>query len=105
MPEYIQVMTTTGKREDALKIAKTMVGSRLAGCAQVVGPIASTYWWKGEIESAEEWLCLMKTKRNLYPEVEAAIRSLHSYEVPEILATPIVAGNPDYLDWLERELK
>ena len=105
MSEYIQVMTTTGKREDALKIAKTMVGGRLAGCAQVVGPISSTYWWKGEIESAEEWLCLMKTKRNLYPEVEAAIRSLHSYEVPEILATPIVAGDPDYLDWLERELK
>ena len=105
MTEYIQVITTTDSREEADRIAEKLVDSRLAGCVQVVGPIRSRYRWKGEVEEAEEWLCIVKTKRDLYPEVEAAVRRVHSYEVPEILGVPVVEGSKSYLDWLEAELK
>jgi len=105
MSGYLQVMTTIDDREVAIKIVQTLMEARLAGCAQVVGPIQSTYWWKGDIESAEEWLCILKTSKSLYPELEAAIRQMHSYEVAEILASPVVAGNVDYLTWLSGELK
>lgn len=103
MKEYVQVSTTTEKKEDAERIVRDVVGRRLAACGQVIGPIRSTYWWKGKIEDAEEWLCLIKTRRDLYPMLEEAIKAGHPYEVPEIVAVPLVAGNPDYLKWLETE--
>jgi len=104
MPESVQVLTTVEKREEAETIARALVEKRLAACVQVVGPIISTYRWKGEIETAEEWQCLVKTRRELYPQVERAIRRLHSYEVPEIIATPIVAASADYLEWLNENV-
>ncbi len=100
MKEYIQVMTTTETEEEARRIARALVERRLAGCVQVLGPITSTYWWEGEIETAQEWLCLIKSRRDLYPELETAIRELHTYEVPEILALPVVEGDRRYLEWL-----
>ena len=105
MQEYIQVVTTVEKKEDAEKIAKALVEKRLAGCAQVVGPIVSTYWWQDNIETAEEWLCIIKSKKDLYEELEKCIKAIHSYEVPEILAMPVVTGSKDYLEWLGNELK
>ena len=81
---YIQVMTTVDDAEGAQRIADALVGARLAACVQVLGPIASTYRWQGEINNAQEWLCLAKTRADLYPQVEAAIRAAHSYDVPEI---------------------
>jgi periplasmic divalent cation tolerance protein len=104
MNEYLQVFTTTETREEAQAVARAVVEQRLAGCVQVVGPISSTYWWEGEITQAEEYLCLIKTRRSLFVQVEAAIRAVHPYEVPEILAMPVAAGNQDYLDWLGAEL-
>jgi len=104
MPESVQVLTTVEKREEAETIARSLVEKRLAACVQIIGPITSTYRWKGEIETAEEWQCLVKTRRELYPQVERAIRRLHSYEVPEIIATPIVAGSADYLEWLDENV-
>ena len=83
MEAYIQVVTTTEKRQDAEKIAKALVERRLAACAQIVGPIVSTYWWKDNIETAEEWQCLIKSKKSFYSEVEKAIKVLHPYETPE----------------------
>ena len=71
---------------------------------QVLGPISSRYRWRGEVETAQEWLCLAKTEASRYPEVEAAIRELHSYEEPEIVATPIVAGSAGYLAWLSQSV-
>ena len=103
--EYIQVFTTTEKKEDAKKIARAVVEKRLAGCIQTLGPIVSTYWWKGNVETAEEWLCLLKSKRALYEELEKTIKEIHPYEIPEIIAIPIVAGSKDYLEWLGNELK
>ena len=66
MEEYIQVFTTTEKKEDAVKIAKALIEKRLAGGIQIVGPIVSTYWWKGNVEIAEEWSCFIKSKKILY---------------------------------------
>ena len=105
MEEYIQVFTTTEKKDDAEKIAKALVEKRLAGCIQIVGPIASTYWWKGNVETAGEWLCLIKSKKSLYKKLEKAIEEIHPYETPEIIAMPIVAGSKGYLEWLNNELK
>lgn len=105
MTEYIQVLTTTETKENAQRIATAVVEKRLAACGQIIGPITSTYWWKGKIETAEEWICAMKSSTHLYEELEEAIRELHPYEVPEILAVPIAAGNQSYLDWMGKELK
>jgi len=105
MTECIQVFTTTSKKTEARKIAKALVKRRLAACVQVLGPITSTYRWQGKIESSDEWLCLIKSTTELYPQLERAIRELHPYEVPEILAVPVVAGYQGYLDWLAAELK
>ena len=100
METFIQVLTTTNKREDAEGIAQALVEARLAGCVQILGPLTSVYRWKGKIERAEEWLCLVKSREELYEAIEAAIRSRHPYETPEIIALPITAGSRDYLDWL-----
>lgn len=105
MTEFIQMVTTTEKKDEAQKIAKSIVEKRLAGCVQIIGPITSTYWWKNNIETAEEWLCLIKTRRDLYEALEEAVREVHPYDVPEILATPVTAGSKSYLDWLGNELK
>jgi periplasmic divalent cation tolerance protein len=67
---------------------------------QVIGPIESTFRWKDQVEVSQEWMCTIKTRRDLYPSVEQAIRELHSYEQPEIIAIPIVAGSEGYLTWL-----
>lgn len=105
METYVQVVTTTETKEDGKKIAKALVEKRLAACTQLAGPIFSTYWWKGNVETAEEWQCLIKSKKSLYGEVEKAIKMLHPYETPEIIALPIVSGSDDYLEWLNDELK
>jgi periplasmic divalent cation tolerance protein len=102
--EYIQVVTTTGKKEDAEKIAMTLVESKLAACVQLAGPIFSTYRWKGNIEKAEEWQCVIKSREDRYKEIEKVIKSIHPYEVPEIIAIPIMAGSTEYLNWLQGEL-
>ena len=99
--DFIQVLTTTDRHEDATRIARELVERRLAGCVQVLGPITSTYRWEGAVETAQEWLCLVKSTRERYDELEGAIRELHPYDVPEILAVPVVAGHAPYLAWLE----
>jgi len=103
MKEYIQVFTTVEKREDAERIASSVVNKRVAACAQVIGPIRSTYWWKGKVEQAEEWLLVMKTREALFSVLEKEIKAIHPYEVPEIIAVPIVAGSASYLEWIEAE--
>jgi len=101
MVEHVQIITTTGTKTDAQRIARALVEKRLAGCVQVVGPISSTYRWKGSTETAEEWLCIVKSRGELYPRLEQAIQAIHPYEVPEILAVPIVQGERQYLKWLD----
>jgi periplasmic divalent cation tolerance protein len=100
---YVQVTTTTDARQEAAEIAKVAVGERLAACAQLVGPIASTYWWEGEIESAEEWMVIFKTTVDRFEALASMITDLHSYDTPEIIATPVVAGSGDYLSWVREQ--
>ena len=104
MKSYIQIMTTTETKEEAEKIAQYLVEQKLAACVQITGPIASTYRWKGKVETANEWHCLIKTRDDLYNKVETAIKSQHPYETPEIIAVPIVKGSKEYLSWLENSL-
>lgn len=104
MSEHLQILTTAGSEAEAAAIAAGLVEMRLAACVQVIGPIASTYRWQGEVEAAREWQCLAKTTAERYVEVAETIRLLHSYEEPEIIATAIVAGSPGYLAWIEENV-
>ena len=105
MTEFIQVMTTVEHKADAEKIARYLVEKKIAACVQILGPLTSCYRWQGKLESAQEYLCLIKSRQDLFPDLEAAIKDQHPYEVPEILATPISTGGRDYLHWLAAELK
>ena len=104
MKSYIQISTTTETKEQAQKIAQYLVEQKLAACVQVIGSIESTYRWNGKIETTNEWLCLIKTREDLFDKAEIAIKKLHSYETPEIIAVPIMKGSKEYLDWLDDEL-
>jgi periplasmic divalent cation tolerance protein len=104
MTDYIQVLTTVGSEQEAERISTSLVERRLAACVQVVGPVSSRYRWQGKVEHEREWLCLAKTEASRYDELEAAIRELHSYEEPEIVATQIVAGSAGYLAWIVESL-
>ena len=90
-----------GSEQEAEQISAALVERRLAACVQVIGPIASRYRWQGSVERSTEWMCVAKTRAERYAELEAAIRELHSYDEPEIVATPIVTGSPGYLKWLD----
>jgi periplasmic divalent cation tolerance protein len=104
MPDTIQILTTTPDKDLAQRIAHALVEARLAACVQISGPVESIYRWEDRVESAAEWQCWIKTTRDRYAEVEQAIRGLHPYEVPEILALPVVEGQVDYLQWLTQSL-
>lgn len=99
----IQIQTATPDKLQALRIADTVIRENLAACAQVHGPITSTFRWKGEVDTKEEWLCTIKTRTELYEKVEEAILEIHSYETPEIIATPVVRSNGKYLAWVYDE--
>ena len=104
MEKYIQVITTTAAKMDAEKIAAFLVEKRLAACVQIVGPVQSTYRWQGKIEQAEEWQCLIKSRQDLFGDLEQVIKQIHPYELPEIIALPIVESSTDYRQWLRDEL-
>lgn len=101
--EIVQISTTTGSSEEAQRIADHLVAQRLAACVQVLGPVSSTYRWEGSVETAEEFMCVIKTRRDLATEVEKAVKSLHPYENPEILTAPVLGGSADYLAWVASE--
>jgi periplasmic divalent cation tolerance protein len=104
MSELIQISTTAGTREVAERIAVELVDRRLAACVHVGGPIQSTYRWQGKVESAEEWTCVAKTSREQIAAIQELLKSLHPYEVPELVAMPIVGGSDAYLKWVEEQL-
>jgi periplasmic divalent cation tolerance protein len=93
------VLVSVGSDDDARLLARTLVERKLVACAQIV-PIQSYYEWQGKVEDDSEYLVLLKSRHEAYAELEAAIQAIHSYDVPEILALPIIAGHQPYLDWL-----
>ncbi len=94
------VLTTAGSADEARKIADALVERRLAACVNIVGPITSVYRWRGTVENAQEWLLLVKTTLALFERVRAAIRELHSYELPECVEIAIEDGSTEYLEWI-----
>jgi len=104
MSEFVQITTTTGKRQDAEQIAAELVSRRLAACVQVSGPVVSTFRWQGKVETTEEWMCVIKTDGARLAAIQTAFETIHPYEVPEIVATPIVDGSAAYLKWLGEQL-
>lgn len=103
--KFLQVITTTDSEKSADKIAEVLLEKHLSACVQIIGPIVSRYWWRGKVEEAREYLCLIKTREEVYEEVEKVIKEVHPYEVPEVIAFPIALGNPAYLRWLQEEIK
>jgi periplasmic divalent cation tolerance protein len=103
MSEIIKIAITFSDRETAEKIGRGIVEKRLAACAQIGGPIKSIYRWKGKMEETEEWVCTLKTRKDLYGVVEAEVKALHPYEVPQIIAIDIPHALPEYAEWVEEE--
>lgn len=105
MSEHVRVETTIDSVDGAASLARSAVEARLVACAQVVGPIVSTYRWEGSVTTDQEWLVVLKTAADRLDDLVAHLRSVHPYDVPEVVATPVVGGNPDYLGWLSSETR
>ena len=104
MDSYILIFITASSSEEADKIGKTLVEEKLAACANRISDIRSVYRWKEELCDDEEVLLLLKSRHDRFPEIKERIRVLHSYEVPEIIAVPIIDGSEDYLKWIDSSL-
>jgi periplasmic divalent cation tolerance protein len=102
---YILVLVTTKDHSEAEKISLTLLDEKLIACANLITPVVSCFLWQGKVERAHECLVVMKSRVDLFEALAARVRGLHSYEVPEVLALPIVAGSMSYLDWLDNSLK
>jgi periplasmic divalent cation tolerance protein len=98
------VYVTTASKAEAEKIAQTLLEEHLIACANILGPVSSHFHWKGKIDSSEEFLMILKSRVDLFAVLEHRVRALHSYELPEILAVPIVEGSKGYFDWMNSVL-
>ena len=106
MTDKVVVLVTCSSRAEARSIARAAVHARLAACVNVLGaPVHSIYRWKGKVEQAREVLLVMKTSRKKLAALRVAVTRLHSYDVPEFIALPIIAGSPGYLRWLDESLR
>ncbi len=102
--KFIQIQTTFQKRSNAERIANMLCEKKLSACTQIVGPVTSIYKWKGKTEKSKEWLCIIETRASCYKKVEKAIKEIHPYELPEIIAVPITASSQEYLEWMKKQL-
>ncbi|WP_440059195.1 divalent-cation tolerance protein CutA [Thermogladius sp. 4427co] len=102
---WVLVLTTTSTYEEAEKIARHLLENKAVACVNIVKSVRSLYWWKGSIESSEESLLIIKTRLEKLVEVENLIKRLHSYEVPEIIVLPVIAGSKEYLEWLNKSVE
>ena len=102
-PSYIVVLVTTGGPEEAQKISSALLEQNKAACVNIVPQVSSRFWWQGELDSAEESLLIIKTRASLLDDIIGIVKKMHSYEVAEVIALPIVGGNPDYLNWIGEE--
>ena len=102
--DYVAIFITTGSADEARQVARALLEQRKVACVNIVPGIDSLFWWEGEVDSARENLLIAKTKASLLPEVIKLVKETHSYDVPEIIALPIIGGNQDYLDWIEKSV-
>ncbi|MCX6597880.1 MAG: divalent-cation tolerance protein CutA [Acidobacteria bacterium] len=103
MTDKIVVYCTCPTAEDAQRLASALVEQRLAACVNIVSGVLSVYRWQGAVENSPELMLIIKTRREHFPALRAALERLHPYELPEIIALPVVDGSPGYLDWLDKE--
>ena len=103
MTQYGVVLVTAGSKEEAGAIAHALVDAKLAACVSIT-PFQSVYNWQGEVHQDEEWQLMIKTDLSQFPNLEAKIRAIHSYELPEIIALPILQGSQAYLDWIGQQV-
>jgi periplasmic divalent cation tolerance protein len=99
---YIVILITSDSIEEADHIARVLLEKKKVACVNILRGIDSYFWWEGKVDSARENLLIAKTKASLLPEVVALVRKIHSYDVPEVIALPIIGGNQDYLEWIDR---
>ena len=104
MKEFIVIYVTVGAAEEAGRIARALVEERLAACVNQVPALRSTYRWQGQVEQSNEELLIIKTRRDFLASVEKRVRELHSYDLPELIALPIIEGSLEYLQWLDDQL-
>ena len=102
---YVALFITTATAEEAQRISNVLLGQRMVACVNIVPRVSSFFWWQGKLDSAQESLLIIKTKASLLSEIVKLVREIHSYNVPEIIALPIVGGNQDYLEWIGKEVK
>jgi periplasmic divalent cation tolerance protein len=105
MDSYVVVLVTTGNKQEAETIVRQLLDKKLIACGNILGPVSSHFHWGEKIESAEEFLVLMKSRLDLFGELCLQVKSLHGYSVPEILALPVIAGDEAYLGWLRSSLR
>lgn len=103
--DYLIVLVTTKDRQEAEKIAQSLLNDRLIACANIINPVTSFFHWQDKIDCGEECLVVMKSRMDLFAQLAERVKGLHSYEVPEVLALPIVEGSAAYLEWMESVLK
>jgi periplasmic divalent cation tolerance protein len=103
MTDKIVVFTTCGSEEEARRLATMLIEKQLAACVNITAPLTSVYRWKGAVEESQEWLLIVKSRRACFDQLRAALESAHSYELPEVLAIPVVEGSPNYLAWVDSE--
>ena len=101
----IVIFVTTDTSQEAQSIARLLLDHRKVACVNIVPQVDSTFWWQGKLDSARESLLIIKTTASLLPDIIELVKSIHSYEVPEIIAMPIIGGNQDYLNWIDDEVK
>ena len=105
MTDKIVVLNTCASAEEAERLARSLVDQRLAACVNVIAPARSFYRWQDVVTDAAEWLLIIKSSRPLFERLRAALESAHSYELPEVIALPVVEGSPNYLAWMDQELR
>lgn len=98
--QYIIILVTAKDKKEATKIARGLLEARLIACANIIGGIQSIFTWQGKIDNAKEAVLILKTKKTLFKKISIKIKSLHSYQTPEIIALPILDGSKNYLDWI-----
>jgi len=103
--ENVVIFITTGTDEEAHKVAEALLKNRDAACVNIVPRINSLFWWQDRLDSAQESLLIVKSKASLLSEIVRLVKEVHSYDVPEVIALPIIGGNPDYLEWISKEVK
>jgi periplasmic divalent cation tolerance protein len=99
--DYVVVLITAGSNEEATRIGQRLLEERLAACVNTTGGVESKFWWQGKLDEAREAALIVKTKAGLLPDIIKSVKKVHSYEVPEIIALPIVGGSREYLDWID----